>query len=380
MKKLLILLAVLFSYQSYAQIEYVEVDSKILNGTRQIKVQLPRNYEKNEDKSYPVIVVFDGDYLFEPVAGLVDYFSYWEYIPEAIVIGVNQVGFRNDDGLIDSDVQYPIDSGAQFYDFINLEVMKFVDENYRTSPFVVITAQDYMANFASFFLMKDNPLFRGYVNISPDYTSKTTDRLKEVFSSTKQKTWYYISTAEDDIKELRKTIRASNATFQAIDNNNFYYYYDDFKDQDHFTQVGFALSSAFQKIFSLYKPISEDEYLTKVLKADDFVEYLIEKYDDIAELYALDIKMRTSDFFYINDAIEKNEKWEQFKDLSDLAEDQLPETLFSSYFLGRYYEEIGKPKKAMRSYNSGYGLEEVGFITNDLVIQKAEKIKEIFGY
>ncbi len=380
MRNLIIVLCGFLVLQSAAQTEYIEVDSKILKQTRQIKVQLPRNYKANEDKSYPVILVFDGDYLFEPVAGLIDYYSYWEYIPEAIVIGVNQAGYRKEDGLINPESELPVETGALFYDFITLEVLEFAAKNYRTLPFWVITAQDFMANYASFFLMKDNPEFRGYINLSPDYSPQKIDRLKAVFESTDQKLWYYMSTAENDISQLRESIRTANAQFKNIENDNFFFYYNDFKKEDHHSHAGLGLSFAFQDIFSPYKPISEIEFNSKVLKADHYVDYLIEKYNNIAELYDLEVNMRESDFLYIHDAIEENEKWEQFKDLSQVAKKELPETLFSDYFLGRYYEEIGKPKKAMKTYRGGYGLREIGFITNDLMIQKADRLKEIFGY
>ena len=39
-------------------------------------------------KHIPLILVLDGDYLFEPFSGCVDYLSYWDEIPEAIVVGI----------------------------------------------------------------------------------------------------------------------------------------------------------------------------------------------------------------------------------------------------------------------------------------------------
>jgi len=72
---LLTLFISLFSFSSYGQIRYIELESKYLQGPRRIKLQLPRNYEKNRTKEYPIILVFDADYLFEPVAGMVDYLS-----------------------------------------------------------------------------------------------------------------------------------------------------------------------------------------------------------------------------------------------------------------------------------------------------------------
>ena len=70
-----------------AQVIYEEFNSERLQETRRLKIQLPRNYDINTDKVYPVIIVLDADYLFEPVAGNVDYFSYWEDMPESIEIG-----------------------------------------------------------------------------------------------------------------------------------------------------------------------------------------------------------------------------------------------------------------------------------------------------
>ena len=74
-----------------AQTIYEDFRSNELGNSRQLKIQLPRNYETNEEKTYPLFVVLDGDYLFEIVAGNVDYYSYWEDMPEAIIVGINQV-------------------------------------------------------------------------------------------------------------------------------------------------------------------------------------------------------------------------------------------------------------------------------------------------
>ena len=40
-----------------------------------MKIQLPRNYDENIDKSYPIFLVFDGDYMFAAVAGTVASYS-----------------------------------------------------------------------------------------------------------------------------------------------------------------------------------------------------------------------------------------------------------------------------------------------------------------
>ena len=51
-----------------------------------------------------------------------------------------------------------------------------------------------------------------------------------------------------------------------------------------------------------------------------------------------------------------------------------------NYYLARYYEEMGEPKKAMRTYQSAYTFEEIGGITKDFMLEKADEIKADFGY
>ena len=93
MKRLLLLSACLllsFSTLAQSKIIYEEFASNKLDETRKLKIQLPRDYDVNTDKVYPIIIVLDANYLFEPVAGNVDYFSYWEDMPESIVVGIMQ--------------------------------------------------------------------------------------------------------------------------------------------------------------------------------------------------------------------------------------------------------------------------------------------------
>ena len=54
--------------------------------------------------------------------------------------------------------------------------------------------------------------------------------------------------------------------------------------------------------------------------------------------------------------------------------------MLGNYYLGRFYEETGEPKKAMRTYQSAFLLQEVGNLTKDLMLEKSDAIKADFGY
>jgi hypothetical protein len=125
MKYYSLLFTLLYSLSAISQVKYETIYSEKLGEDREIKIQLPRNYESNSEKRYPIFIVLDGDYLFEPVAGNVDFYSYWEDMPEAIVVGINQLETRIDDGYFDDTNYFQSNSGANFFEFIGMELLPY---------------------------------------------------------------------------------------------------------------------------------------------------------------------------------------------------------------------------------------------------------------
>ena len=374
--------ALLFlSPNTLSQTIYKEIESLKLGEKRQLKIQLPRNYDSNSDKYYPVIVVMDGDYLFEPVAGNVDFYSYWEEMPDVIVVGILQDYTRDNDTFYD-DVNYlPSESGAAFFEFIGLELMPYLDEQYRTANFRIAVGHDLTANFMNYYLMKEPTLFQGYVSISPDLAPLMDERLVDRLGVAKQKIFYYLATASDDIKVLREPIIALDSQLKAIGNPNVNYYFDNFEGATHYSLVGRAIPMAMENIFSIYRPISKKEYKETLLNLPgSLYTYLVDKYATVKELFGLEDKIRVNDFIAISTAMEKRNDWEGMEQLGKLARSQYPETMLGNYYLALALEKTGENKKAMRTYQNGYLLEEIAFITKDLMLDRAAKIKDDFGY
>jgi len=380
--KLILLLFICFFFQHsevFSQTEYIEVNSSILKESRQIKLQLPRNYNSSE-KEYPILIVLDGDYLFEPFAGNVDYLSYWEIIPEAIVVGINQVGHRREDGLLDEVDELPTSTGADFYEFIGLEVLKYLDDNYRTTPFAIIAGLDYMANFSNFYLLKQNPLFSGYINLSPDFTPLLPERLKRKLDKIDNKIWYYLATSENDIPELKTKIKTVDSYLAICKNPNVNYRFEIFEGENHFSFVANAIPKALNYIFEAYGPISDLEYQSKLLTSSSPSNYLEDRYFTIQELYALEIPIRIVDFLKTADAIEEKELWDDYQNLSRLAKREVSDTVLHHYFQGRYFEKSGQPKRAIKEYQAAYGLESAGYLNSDVLLGKADALIQTFGY
>lgn len=380
MKKLLFLF-VITPFILTAQPEYRTIQSQILNQEREIKIQFPRNYKTNTEKSYPVIYVLDGDYLFEPVAGNVDYFGYWGDMPEAIVIAVNQARTREGDTSYDQSNFFPVDGGADFFEFLGMELMPLVDEEFRTANFSIVIGHDLTANFINYYMFKENPLFTGYINLSPDYAPEMHERIFNALEYSEKKIWYYLATGTEDISNLRKDILAMNTELSKINNKLVYYNFNDFEEDNHYSLVAKAIPNALENMFKLYRPITQYDY-EQILtdeEVTDYYDYLIKKYDEIEDLYGLELQIRSNDILAVSNAMIEEEKWDQLKDLGKLAQNEYPESMLGYYLLGYHYEAIGKPKKALKEYQEGYIAEEIAFINKEYIMNKIDQIKKDFG-
>lgn len=380
-KVLLIIFFSLFNHITFSQVLYEEIKSEKLGTSRRVKVQLPRNYHENTEKKYPIILVLDGDYLFEPVAGNVDYSSYWEDMPESIVVGVLQNDTRYSDCAFDESTYFPNEEGSKFFEFLGMELIPYIDNKYRTAKFIVAVGHDFTANFINYYLFKSPPLINGYINLSPDYSPMMEERIVERIPSISEKIFYYLATGTEDIKGLHTSAALLDSRLKGVKSNNFKYYYDDFAGANHYSLVGRAIPNAFDKIFSMYRPISKQEYSDVLLKMDTPIsKYLVDKYAVIKDLFGITNNIRVSDFIATATAAEKKKEWESLKEIASLAQKQYPENMLGPYYLGRYYEETGDPKKAMKTYNGAYNKKEVDFITIDIMMDRADKIKNNFGY
>ncbi|RED46580.1 hypothetical protein DFQ10_101351 [Winogradskyella eximia] len=360
-----------------AQAIYKTIDSERLGEKRELKIQLPRNYDPDEKRSYPLIIVLDGDYLFEPVAGNIDYQSYWEDIPDCIVVGINQADTRSNDLFYDTESYFPKDSGAQFYEFISAELLPYIEKNYKASNFRIIFGHDLSANFINYFLFKDNPLFRAYVAFSPELAPEMGTRLQQRLSEMTQEVFYYMATSDADIKTLRASTLETNALISTIENDKLLYKFDDFEDANHYALVGRGIPKALNEIFGLFKPINAKEYKEKLLPYEGLsFDYLIKKYEDIEHFYGFEKKLIENDIRAIAAASNKKEDLESLEKLAKLVKKEFPDSMLGAYYLGMYYEKEGNYKKALLQYKGGLLLQPSQSVDKEVMLEKMYDAEE----
>ena len=62
--------------------------SNILENSRNIKIYLPKGYEKDSLKNYPLTIVLDAEYLFDTYVGNSVLFALKDKSPKQIIVGI----------------------------------------------------------------------------------------------------------------------------------------------------------------------------------------------------------------------------------------------------------------------------------------------------
>ena len=382
MRAFLAILTLLFC-SAFASAQNTVIDSvtsKKLKETREISIALPPSYKKDKDRKFPLLILLDGEYLMPAFTGALDYGAYWEDIPEMIVVGIsqNKNNERDTDVTYDKETGLPEGKGNDFFDFIGTELVPLIEKSYRVAPLKLIAGHDITAGFANYFLYKDIPVFDGYILLSPDLPPGMEEQIPERLEKVQKPIWYYHCTADGDVKKLATRIRKLDESAKNIKRPGLNYRFDDFKGASHYSLVLYAIPNALYNFFSVYQPISANEFNEKIATLPEgYVKYLIDKYEVIEKTMGMKMKIRLNDFKAIEAAIIKNKAYNEFDQLSALADKQYPRTMLADYEMGQMYEKKGDYARAIKSYMRAYQMEEVGDLTKDMMINKADEMKKM---
>lgn len=375
-----ILLLLFFSTTVFSQKTTESFVSTKLGESREITIGLPASYEKNPNKQYPILILLDGDYLFDPFFGALNYGAYWDDLPETIIVGIsqNKNDERTDDSSYDDLNGVPAKKGARFFEFVGAELLPYIEKKYRVAPFRIIAGQDTTAGYLNFYLYKENPIFNGYIALSPELVPEMEVRIPEKLAKLKQPVFYYQSSGEGDLKDVKEAIKTLDANIKQLTNPMLNYKYDEFKGASHYSSALYSIPNALYQFFDCYKPISMAEYTEKIaILQNGYVKYLTDKYDGIQKTLGFKVSMRVTDFKAIEAAILKNKAYQELDDLSQIAKKNYPKSMLADYELGLMFEKLGDSKKAAKTYQKASQLDEIGDLTKDMMLEKFDEMQSL---
>lgn len=369
----------LCTYLSVAQVSTTTIESLKLAEKRNIRLYVPEDY--NAEKTYPLVVVLDADYLFDITVGNAKFYAHKDKMPQCIIVGVDQTDTRYEDCYYNPDSGFPDKKGNKFFEFIGMELIPMVAKNYNLANFKAIIGHGVTANFANYFLFKKSPVFNAYIELSPSFAPLMESKVPKRLSELEQMTFYYLATANEDEFENQQRIAVFHNQNKGYSNDQLHYYYNNFENADHYSVASFGIPIAFDQFFKVYKPISVKEYKEDILAyKGPIIEYLTDKYSTIETLFGFKKQVSLNDMMAIYAAAKKNEDLESINELSKIAKNEYPNTMLGFFWEAEYLEQLGEPKKALRTYEKAFGMSEIDFATKDLALQRMEALKADFGW
>ncbi len=375
-----ILLSLFVSLGAFAQVQEISMDSKKLGETRKVSIYVPNEDDVSQD-SHLLIVVLDANRLFDLVVANVSYFVDRGMMPSAVVVGVHQEGSRYRDSGYDEDIGLPTPTAGQFFEFVGAELVPQLEKDHELVDFKMIIGHGVTGSFINYYLLKERPLFNGYISMSPEMAPNMGEGVANVLSSAKNSTFYYLATSENDLRSHVASTKGLHTRLSGAENQKVAYYFDDFEVADHESIPAYAIPKALDQIFTMYQSITPKEYRENILTLDGPVfPYIANKYEAIEAFFGFKKKVSVNDIMAIYAACRKKEDLRSLKDLSDLARKEYPDTMMGHFFLAEYYEKDGEPKKAIKNYQKAFVLKEIDFISKDLVVNRMDAIKADFGW
>jgi predicted alpha/beta superfamily hydrolase len=361
MKKILLILHLFLSISLFSQqIINHTIDSYELDEKREVRIYLPTSYNEDTERQYPLTVVLDAEYLFDVYVGNAILFAQKDKAPEQIIIGINQNYndiLRYRDCAFDKNTSYPTGKSESFYRFIRSEVLAYLEENYRVSPFRTIVGNTLTANFTNYFFIEDSPGFNAFININPNYAPDMSSLLVSNAQNVSKNSYYYYLNGGDYISEKRaKGIAATNSQLASIKNEKFNYKYDDLSGSTSISSIGQAIPRALAFIFEIYSSISKQEFNTKIkdLSPRDAIAYLENKYLDSEYLFGTNPSLRERDVYAIESIIIDKENGDYLRDFGEMIARLSPKSHLGDYYIGLSFEMKGRNKRAIEAYKEGY--------------------------
>lgn len=249
----------------------IELKSNTLSEKRSLLLRLPASYEYSRSKKYPVLYLLDAQDNFIHAASAIDNLTKSDQIPEIILVGIIQ----NDR---QKELSYKSEYGKKFKRFITSEVVNFVDDNYRTEKYSILSG--WSASGALVFdIASDKNPFNAYFAFSPALSTAAVKNIK--LMSEKNKTLIITLANEDDSfkKPFEKLVEYYSYSEKPLIN----FYSKRFLEHDHQSNAVVSQLYALSKLFSGWMPT--DEALSLGLTG------LKEHYNSLSIKYGFDVSI-----------------------------------------------------------------------------------------
>ena len=337
--------------------EKLTISSKTLNEVRQILVRLPKDYTYS-DKKYPVLYVLDGEFFFHQANSVVNFLSECSYIynnpiPEMIVVANVNVD-RNRDYTPTyapnqrGNLYYPTSGKAdKFLDFLEIELIPEIDNNYRTQPFRTLAGWSFGGLFTIYTFANKPELFSAYLAISPSlwwdedmYVSKFDSIFKNHQFSNKKLT---ITCGTLEGGDIGRSVRDGFVPkIRKRIPDDFQFSFVEIPDEGHTFVPYKALYDGLASVFSDFPMPFE--------RVNQGYDSISKYFSELSEKYGYEIKV--SEWAYMNliNNLNGKDKHTEAMGIAKQYQSDYPNSPWAILLIGRTFEHMGDFDMAKENY------------------------------
>jgi len=237
----------------------VKFKSKILGEERRIFVSLPDGYADSQER-YPVLYCLteEGAEDIHYASGVARKMASARIVPGMIVIGLSGI-----DGMRDLTPSYskdygPTSGGAdQFLEYLEKEIVPFIDGEYRTKDLRVFWGHSIVGAFGIYSFLKTPGLFHACVLSSPyfiydgdgQYLLKNTESFLRKRSS--QNNFLHLTVGDEP--QLKMSIDSFVDKLEKLKPAGVEWQYSVKQDEDHRSVMAVILPEGLRSVFSDWK-------------------------------------------------------------------------------------------------------------------------------
>jgi len=345
--------------------ETLTVNSKVLNEARSILVYKPLDYQK--DKKYHVIYLLDGSDHFYTTLGAVNGLVSNRQIPESIIVGIVTTN-RPRDFIpnITSDVKSPkqkwmsnefpeIGGADNFIEFIETELIPYIDKRYSTYPHRTIIGHSNGGIFALHTLFNKPRLFNNYLVISPaDWWNKTElkENVKNLAGLNQLSAKLYLTIGNEG-NNFFASVLDLVSSLELNKSDNISWQYKQFEEENHGTVIQ---PSIIVGLKSLFKDLQFSSLDFVAQHAD--LSVIDDYYQKLSFTYGYSVKIPMNVYSALADKQVSFGRSTQALITLETFVRMYPDAPFAHMSLGNIYMEQTQYSKAKKSFELALNLYE----------------------
>ena len=300
-----------------------QIESDILGRNIPVSVYLPNGYNDLSEE-YQCHYVFDGNLIGRAYAGLVDYFSQLGEIPEGIIIGMNH-NRRFDN--------------KNYSDFIQKELIPFIDSTYRTNRYRLIAGHSSAGFHASQIYLDSHGLFDSYIIGSPVEINVSLESvLRDSLSN------LYVAFAENDFPEIVERCEKLQTSFQKGYTGGLIKI-DMISNKDHFSSFPSVIANSFEFIYQGWKLELPEE------TDKSYQEIIDEHYRELSKKYGYKIIIQEKELYRLSYRLLKENNIKEANELLIYSTGLYPNSAFIRHLLGKSYVKLDDIDNAKLQYS-----------------------------